>query len=90
MTSNNNRCGFCINFKLSDDDIHLIPVGSCVNIDNSSKLVDFHRNECNLFTKKPGLARTVNCSGCNYELWPEFSCACSRNHTSEIDSFQRI
>lgn len=88
MESNNNRCGFCINFVPRDDDIFLIPVGTCSNITNS-KYVDFHRNECSHFNKKPGLTRTINCNGCNFELWPDFSCTCSRNYTSNIDLYQK-
>ena len=88
-TSNSNRCGFCTNFKTNEEDIHLIPVGSCENKGIPEAFVDFHHTECNFFTKKPGLARTINCSGCNFELWPEFTCNCSRNYTSNYDSYQK-
>ena len=87
--SNSNRCGFCTNFKLGKDDIYLIPVGYCSNSGESTNLVDFHHNECNQFSLKPGLFRTINCSGCNFELWPEFSCICSRNYTSDTDSYKK-
>ena len=88
-SSNSNRCGFCINFKTNDDDIHLIPVGSCNNLNDQASFVDFHHNECNLFSIKPGLTRTINCNGCNFELWPEFTCNCSRNYTSDQDNYQK-
>lgn len=87
--NNSNRCGFCNNFKLGKDDIYLIPVGSCTTLNNSSTLVDFHHSECSQFSLKPGLARTINCNGCNFELWPEFSCTCSRNYTGQYDSFHK-
>ena len=88
MDSNNiNRCGFCNNFKTGKDDIHLIPVGSCEN--TNGQIVDFHHIQCHSFSLKKGLVRTFNCNGCNYELWPEFSCVCSRNHTSEIDAYHK-
>ena len=88
MDSNNNRCGFCTNFIPREDDINLIPVGTCINIKDCN-YVDFHRTECNYFSKEPGLTRTINCQGCNFELWPEFSCTCSRNYTSDLDAFQK-
>ncbi len=87
--SNSNRCGFCNNYITNPNDIYLIPVGSCSNVDDSNLLIDFHRSECSHFSLKAGLNRTINCSGCNFELWPEFTCKCSRNYTSEVDSFQK-
>ena len=88
MNSNNsNRCGFCNSFKTDENDIQLIPVGTCENTNEST--VDFHRSECNLFSLKNGLIRTINCNGCNFELWPEFSCNCSRNYTSNIDNYHK-
>lgn len=86
---NSNRCGFCNNFKLDENDICLIPVGMCSDKNDPNVLIDFHNNECNHFSIKPGLNRTINCNGCNFELWPEFSCECSRNYTSEIDCYHK-
>ena len=85
----NNRCGFCNSFIPDEEDIQLIPVGSCANKSTSSDLVDFHHTECKSFSLKPGLIRTINCNGCNFELWPEFSCECVRNYTSEIDCYYK-
>jgi hypothetical protein len=88
-SQNKNRCGYCNNFITNQDDIHLIPVGFCSNESDSTLLVEYHHTECSHFSIKPQLNRTINCSGCNFELWPEFSCSCSRNYTSDLDSYQK-
>jgi len=82
---NSEKCGHCNNFSLSKEDVELIPVGNC-EIGDSIK-TDFHRRECGHFELKKELARTINCNGCHYELWPEKECKCSRNHTANMDNY---
>ena len=79
------KCGHCNNFSLNKEDVQLIPVGSC-DIDGTLN-TDFHRAECGHFILKAGLKRTINCSGCHYELWPEKECTCVRNYTDENDNY---
>lgn len=85
VNKSSNVCGHCNNFTLNQNDIQLIPNGSC-GINNISG-ADYHSVECGNFDLKFRLQRTINCNGCHFELWPEYECKCIRNYTAEHDNF---